>query len=84
MEEKDPHNYRAVGLSMIVVASGLAGIGLIALFIGGDVLYADTFQRDKTIEFNECKENDFTDPVCDKYRDRVKSDVSGIILDDNS
>ena len=47
MEEEDPHNYRAVGWSMVAVAAGLAGIGLLALFIGDDVLYSDNFQRAK-------------------------------------
>ena len=42
---KEPHNYRAVGYSMIVVAGSLALIGIITLAIGSDVLFADRIQR---------------------------------------
>ncbi len=82
MVEKDPHNYRAVGWSMVVVAGGLAAIGLIALFIGGDVLYADSLQRAKTAEFDRCKEMDFADPSCSKYTDRINTPSSGIYTGD--
>ena len=40
----DPHNYRKVGYSMIVVSS-LVAIALVGLAIGADVLYADNIQR---------------------------------------
>jgi hypothetical protein len=52
---KDPHNYRQVGYSMILVAASLAAIGIIALFTADDVLLSDNIARDKTAHFNECK-----------------------------
>ena len=81
MVEKDPHNYRAVGWSMVVVAAGLAGIGLIALFIGEDVLYADNFQRAKTAEFEHCKGINFEGEQCEKYLDRIGTPISGVFVD---
>ena len=83
MVEKDPHNYRAVGWAMVVVAAGLAGIGLLALFIGEDVLYADNFQRAKTAEFEHCKSINFEGAVCEKYLDRINTEVSGVFVDGN-
>ncbi len=82
MVEKDPHNYRSVGWAMITVAAGLAGIGLIALFIGGDVLYSDNFQRAKTAEFNHCKSINFESNICDKYLDRINTEISDVFVDD--
>ena len=81
MTDKDPHNYRAVGWSMVAVAGGLAAIGLIALFIGGDVLYSDNFQRAKTAEFEHCKGINFEGPVCAKYLDRINTPTSGVFTD---
>jgi len=43
---KEPHNYAKVGYSMIVVAASLTAIALIALAIGGDVLFADNMARE--------------------------------------
>lgn len=82
VKEKDPHNYRAVGWSMVVVAAGLAGIGLIALFIGDDVLYSDNFQRAKTAEFEHCKTLDFEGSMCAKYADRINTPISGVFTGD--
>ena len=78
---KEPHNHAKVGYSMIVVAASLAAIGLIALGIGSDVLFADNIQRDNTAHFNECKENDFQLDGCEKYWDRINSKISGIYVD---
>lgn len=81
LEEEDPHNYRAVGWSMVAVAAGLAGIGLMALFIGDDVLYSDNFQRAKTAEFEHCKTINFEGNMCDKYLDRINTPISGVFTD---
>jgi len=78
---KEPHNHAQVGYAMIVVAAGLAAIGLIALGIGGDVLYADNIQRGNTAHFDECKENDFKTEGCEKYHSRINSEISGIYVD---
>ncbi len=74
-------NHAQAGFAMIVVAASLAAIGLIALGIGGDVLLADNIQRDNTAHFNECKENDFKPDGCEKYWDRINSEISGIYVD---
>ena len=78
---KDPHNHRQVGYAMIAVAGSLAAIGLIALAIGDDVLYADNIQRENTAHFDECKENDFRPEGCEKYHNRINSEISGIYVD---
>ena len=78
---KEPHNHAKVGYSMIVVSASLAIIGILALAIGGDVLFADNMQRDATSHFNECKQNDFKTEGCEKYWDRINNDISGIYVD---
>lgn len=78
---KEPHNHRQVGYAMIAVAGSLAAIGLIALAIGGNVLYGDNIQRANTAHFNECKENGFTAEGCEKYHSRLNSEISGIYID---
>ena len=78
---KEPHNYAKVGYSMIVVSASLAAIGLIALAIGGNVLFSDNIQRENTAHFNECKENDFMPEDCEKYWDRINNKISGIYVD---
>ena len=78
---KETHNHAQVGYAMIMVAGSLAAIGLIALFIGGDVLYGDNIQRDNTAHFNECKNNDFKTEGCEKYHGRINSEISGIYID---
>jgi hypothetical protein len=67
--------------SLIMVAGSLAAIGIIALFIGGDVLFGDNIQRDNTAHFNECKNNDFKTEGCEKYHGRINSEISGIYVD---
>ncbi len=74
-------NHAQAGFGMIVVAASLAAIGLIALGIGEDVLFADNMQRDATAHFNECKENDFKDDGCEIYWDRINTEISGIYVD---
>ena len=78
---KEPRNHAKVGYSMIVVSASLAVIGLLALAIGGDVLFADNMQRENTLHFNECKQNDFKTEGCEKYWDRINNDISGIYVD---
>lgn len=78
---KEPRNHAKVGYSMIVVSASLAVMGLLALAIGGDVLFADNMQRNNTLHFNECKQNDFKTEGCEKYWDRINNDISGIYVD---
>ena len=74
-------NHAQAGFGMIVVAASLAAIGILALAIGDDVLFADNMQRDNTAHFNECKENDFKTDGCEIYWDRLNTEISGIYLD---
>ena len=78
---KEPHNHAKVGYSMIVVSASLAIVGILALAIGGDVLFSDNMQRDVTAHFNECKANDFKIEGCEKYWDRINNEISGIYVD---
>jgi hypothetical protein len=78
---KEPHNRAHVGYGMIVVAAGLTAIALVALAIGSNVLYGDNIQRANTAHFKECKANDFKTKDCEKYWDRINTDVSGIHVD---
>ena len=64
---QDPHNYRKVGYSMILVAASLAAIGLVQLAIGPDVLYADQMQRDNTAFFERCKAGNFMQEGCEMF-----------------
>ena len=66
---------------MILVSASLTVIALIALAIGGDVLFADNMQRENTLHFNECKANDFKTDGCEKYWDRINTPISGIYVD---
>ncbi len=78
---KEPHYHAKVGYGMIMVAASLTAIALIGLAIGDDVLYSDNIQRDNTLHFNECKENDFKTEDCEKYHTRINSEISGIYVD---
>ncbi len=64
-EMQDPHNYRKVGYSMVLVAASLAAIGLVQVGIGPDVLFADDMQRDKTAFFEMCKAGNYMQEGCD-------------------
>ncbi len=78
---KEPHHHAQVGYAMIMVSASLAVIALIALAIGGNVLFGDNIQRDNTAHFNECKENDFKTEGCEKYHTRINSEISGLYID---
>jgi len=78
---KEPHNRAHAGYGMIVVAAGLTAIALVALAIGSNVLFGDSVQRANTAHFKECKANDFKTKDCEKYWDRINTDVSGIHVD---
>ena len=57
---------------MIMVAASLALIGMLQLFIGPDVLFADDIQRQQVELFEDCKVNDFQDPQCAKWLDEMQ------------
>ena len=65
--EPDPHNYKKVGYSMILVAGSLAAIAVVYLIMGPDVLYGDNIQRAKTAHFEECEKNGFVASDCKRY-----------------
>ena len=64
---ENPHNYRKVGYSMILVAASLAMIGIIHITIGENVLFGDEMQRDKTAFFEECKAIFYNSEECQKF-----------------
>ena len=66
-EMQNPHNYRKVGYSMILVAASLAAIGIVQVVIGEDVLFADSMQRDKTAFFEMCKAGNYMQEGCDMF-----------------
>ena len=66
-EMQNPHNYRKVGYSMILVAASLAAIGIVQVAIGPDVLYADQMQRDNTAFFEMCKAGNYMQEGCEKF-----------------
>jgi hypothetical protein len=49
----EPHNYRKVGYSMILVAASLVMIALLYLSIGDDVLYSDRVSKQKQFEYQQ-------------------------------
>lgn len=56
MSEVEPHNYRKVGYSMIIVAASLVVIALLYLAIGDDVLYSDRVGKQKQLEYKQSLE----------------------------
>lgn len=60
---------------MIAVSASLAIIGLLQLAIGENVLFADGIQREKTLEFEACKEVNFVGDECRKFDSRLKVDA---------
>jgi hypothetical protein len=78
---KPQRNHAKAGYGMIAVSASLALIGLMALFMADDVLYADHLQRENTAHFGECKANDFKTEGCEKYHDRINNAISGIYVD---
>jgi hypothetical protein len=55
-EQKNPHNYRTVGFSMILVSASLVMIALLYLSIGDDVLFSDRVGKQKQFEYNQLLE----------------------------
>jgi len=53
---KDPHNYRAVGWSMVAVAGSLAAIGILLLALLDDPFFSDDMMNEKTKQFEEMKQ----------------------------
>ena len=68
---KEPHHQRKVGYCMIMVAGSLAAIGILQLFIGPDVLFADDIQREQVELFEDWRANGFQAPECAKWLDDV-------------
>ena len=66
-EMQNPHNYRKVGYSMILVAASLAAIGIVQVGIGEDVLFSDQMQRDKTAFFEMCKAGNYMQEGCEIF-----------------
>jgi hypothetical protein len=54
----EPHNYRAVGFSMILVSASLVVIALLYLAIGDDVLYSDRVGKQKQFEYQQFLEEE--------------------------
>lgn len=54
---KSPHNYRAVGWAMVVVAASLAAIGLLALALHDEPFFSDDIMREKEKQFEKTKQN---------------------------
>lgn len=54
----EPHNYRAVGFSMILVSASLVVIALLYLAIGDDVLYSDRVGKQKQFEYKQFLEEE--------------------------
>ncbi len=53
---KEPHNYRAVGWSMVAVAGSLAAIGILLLALLDDPFFSDNMMNEKTKQFEEMKQ----------------------------
>ena len=71
---KEPHHRRTVGYSMIAVSASLAITGILFLAIGENVLFADEIQREKTAEYENCKETNFAGDECRKFDARYEID----------
>ena len=83
-EMQNPHNYRKVGWSMVLVAASLAAIGIVQVWIGPDVLFADDMQRDKTAFFEMCKAGNYMQEGCDMFIQPGNTlyEIPRMILDD--
>jgi len=68
-------------VALITIVATLVVIGIMGMTIGKNVLFADIISRDKTAEFKQCKADDFKTSGCEKYWDRINTDVSGIYVD---
>lgn len=49
----EPHNYRKVGFSMIIVSASLVVIALLYVSIGDDVLFSDRIGKQKQFEYQQ-------------------------------
>lgn len=54
----EPHNYRTVGYSMIMLSASLVVIALLYLAIGDDVLYSDHVSKQKQLEYKQMLEKE--------------------------
>ena len=82
----ETHHRKTVGYSMIAVSASLAVIALLYLAIGENVLFGDQLQREKTTEFNKCKETNFETEECKKFEKRWEMDKgkkASVSLEDN-
>ncbi|MFM7797281.1 MAG: hypothetical protein ACKO7N_11010 [Candidatus Nitrosotenuis sp.] len=78
-KEKNPHNYRTVGYSMILVAASLVVIALLYLAIGDDVLYSDRVSKEKQYEYKQ-----FLEEMKLKQEQAQNTEMSPTNLDEKS
>jgi len=78
-KEKNPHNYRTVGYSMILVAASLVMIALLYLAIGDDVLYSDRVSKEKQYEYKQ-----FIEEMKSKQEQAQNTEISPTNLDEKS
>ncbi len=78
-KEKNPHNYRTVGYSMILVAASLVVIALLYLAIGDDVLYSDRVSKEKQYEYKQ-----FLEEMKLKQEQAQNTEISPTNLDEKS
>ena len=78
-KEKNPHNYRTVGYSMILVAASLVMIALLYLAIGDDVLYSDRVSKEKQYEYKQ-----FLEEMKLKQEQAQNTEISPTNLDEKS
>lgn len=74
----EPHNYRAVGFSMILVAASLTVIALLYLAIGDDVLYSDRVGKQKQFEYQQ-----FLEEAKQKFEEATESGGKNLSVDLN-
>lgn len=74
----EPHNYRTVGYSMILVAASLVVIALLYLAIGDDVLYSDRVGKQKQFEYQQ-----FLEEAKQKFEQATESGGKNLSVDLN-
>ncbi len=74
----EPHNYRIVGFSMILVAASLTVIALLYLAIGDDVLYSDRVGKQKQFEYQQ-----FLEEAKQKFEEATESGGKNLSVDLN-
>lgn len=72
----EPHNYRIVGYSMILVAASLTVIALLYLAIGDDVLYSDRVGKQKQFEYQQ-----FLEEAKQKFEQATESGGKNLSVD---